>query len=239
MRFAWSAWLTSSYFAGLVLFAPLTLAIVALSAFFLIFSVVNPPKSSLMLWRQLGGETIDQTWVPLERMSPHLVRAVISSEDARFCLHGGIDWRELDLAMARSRRRGGDLSKIRGASTISMQVTKNLLLWPGRDFVRKGLELAITPLMEVIWSKRRVLEVYLNIAEWGPGVFGAEAAAQVHFGKSANALTAREASLLAAALPNPIEREAGRPGRVTRRHAQRIRRRMPSAKAYAGCVLGK
>lgn len=238
LGFAWDALKTSVYYAALVLVVPLGSAVTLVAAFFATFSVVDPPVSAMMVWRQLEGETIEQTWVPLDKISPHLVRAVISSEDARFCRHGGIDWRELDLAMAQSRRRGGDLAGIRGASTISMQVTKNLLLWPGRDFARKGLEFAITPLMETIWSKRRVLEVYLNIAEWGPGIFGAEAAARAHFGKSAARLSAHEASLLAAALPNPIEREAGRPGRVTRRYAQRIRRRMPAANAYAGCILG-
>ena len=222
------------YCGVVALLYPGLAAMALLSLVLLCLSFVDPPTSALMLRRQLEGDRISNTWVPLKDISPHLIRAVVSSEDARFCRHTGIDFAELDRALT----RGGetDLSDVRGASTISMQVTKNLFLWPGRSLVRKGLELLITPLMELFWTKRRILEVYLNIAEWGPGIFGAEAAARAHFSKSARRLTPREAALLAAALPNPLVRQAGNPGPKTWRHARRIQRRMPGARAYVDCI---
>lgn len=224
------------YYAFLALAIPAVAIFAVASVLLLTFKFVNPPMSSLMVWRVLQGEEVTQQWVPLNRISPNLIRAVVASEDARFCQHFGIDLQELEHAIARARRRN-DVTAVRGASTISMQVTKNLFLWPARSLFRKGIELAITPLMEVFWSKRRILEVYLNIAEWGPGIFGAEAAARYHFGKRARDLSVYQASLLAAALPNPIARKASAPGRTTKRYAASIRRRMPAARAYARCVL--
>ncbi|MEZ5842833.1 MAG: monofunctional biosynthetic peptidoglycan transglycosylase [Hyphomicrobiaceae bacterium] len=198
--------------------------------------VADPPGSALMAQRYLAGTGIEQQWVAIERISPHLVNAVVMSEDARFCAHGGIDFRELERAIDRAAERGE--RSVRGASTISMQVVKNMFLWNDRSLVRKGLEMAMTPMMEVVLPKRRILEIYLNIAEWGPGVFGAEAAARYHFDKSASRLTAREAALLAVTLPNPFERIAGEPGRGLRRLADTIQARMRSAGAYTQCVKG-
>jgi monofunctional glycosyltransferase len=196
----------------------------------LLFRQVDPPLSALMLGQKLGGQAIDQRWVALDSVSPHLVRAVILSEDSQFCSHYGVDITEMRALMLKAELTGDD-SALRGGSTISMQVVKNLYLWPGKHLVRKGLELAITLPMEVLWPKRRIMEVYLNIAEWGPGVFGAEAASQFHFSKPASRLTPREAALLAVALPNPFDRVAGNPGVGTQRLAERIESRMKAAGA--------
>jgi monofunctional biosynthetic peptidoglycan transglycosylase len=192
---------------------------------------VDPPTSTLMLAQRLGGTSIEQQWLPLARMSPHLVQAVILSEDGSFCRHRGVDWSAVEEAIESSWD-----GEARGGSTITMQVVKNLFLWPSRSYVRKAIEMALAYLVEAVWNKQRVLEIYLNVAEWGPGVFGAEAAARHHFGKSATRLTAQEAALLAVALPNPIERQAGDPGPGVRRLAQRLLTRMRSVRTTVGCV---
>lgn len=209
--------------------------VVLASVVLLFFRFVDPPMSALMMSQTLTGRTIDHRWVDLDQISPNLVRAVISSEDARFCSHYGVDFGELEAAIRKAGRSG--LGEVRGASTISMQVAKNLFLWPSKDLVRKGLELGITVIMEQLWPKRRILEVYLNIAEWGPGVFGAEAAARHHFRKPASRLTAQEAALLAASLPNPHRRVAGAAGPGTRRVAQIIEGRARAAGWRTACVL--
>jgi monofunctional biosynthetic peptidoglycan transglycosylase len=165
----------------------------------LLYRVVPPPITPLMLIRAIQGEGITTEWVPLRRISRHAVMAVISLEDSRFCAHSGIDWNEMSDAL--SDYFGG--RGLRGASTIGMQTAKNLFLWPGRDIVRKILEAPLTILLELTWDKSRILEVYLNIAEWGPGVYGIEAASRRYFHKAASRLTPREAGLLAAVLPNP------------------------------------
>jgi monofunctional glycosyltransferase len=211
-------------------------ATVVISALLLLFRFVDPPTSALMLTQRLAGVAVDQRWVPLRRVSPHIVRAVILSEDNKFCSHLGLDLGEMRAALSRADREGVDT--LRGASTISQQVSKNLWLWPGRSPVRKLIEIVITLPMEALWPKARIMEVYLNIAEWGPGVFGIEAASRHHFSKPANRLTQREAALLAAALPNPFERVAGNPGQGTRRLASAIEGRMSGAGAPRfACVL--
>jgi len=180
----------------------------------LLFSVVNPPTTHT-IWsesRRLGE--VDRMWVPLEEMSPVLARSVVAAEDARFCLHWGIDVRAIRAAIA----DGGH----RGASTISQQVVKNVFLWQGRSWGRKALETLLTPLVEAIWSKRRILEVYLNVAELDEGVFGAEAAARHYFGIGPDELSARQAALLAAVLPNPKARSASRPSKSLSRRAAQI-----------------
>jgi monofunctional biosynthetic peptidoglycan transglycosylase len=159
---------------------------------------------------------------------------VISSEDGHFCDHHGVDWGELKEAV----ESAGD-GMARGGSTISMQVVKNLFLWPSRSYVRKALEIPLAYAIEALWPKRRILEIYLNIAEWGPGIFGAEAAARYHFRKSALLLTPREAALLAVSLPNPFERQAGRPGPGTVRLADNLLLRMRAAQANASCVRAR
>jgi monofunctional biosynthetic peptidoglycan transglycosylase len=137
-----------------------------------------------------------------------------------------VDWAALYEAMQDSR----------GGSTITMQTAKNLFLWPSRSYIRKAIEIPVALAIDLAWPKRRILEVYLNIAEWGPGIFGAEAAAWYHFDKPASRLTPQEATLLAASLPNPIAREAGDPGRVTELLAARLRGRMANSDAYVGCL---
>jgi monofunctional biosynthetic peptidoglycan transglycosylase len=191
-----------------------------------VYRTVDPPRSTVMIGVALSGQSIDYEPVPLSSVSTYLLRAVVTSEDARFCRHGGVDWGALAEAIQDSR----------GGSTITMQVAKNLFLWPSRSYVRKAIEIPLALLIDFAWPKRRVLEVYLNIAEWGPGIFGAEAAAQYHFNKSASRLTQNEATLLAASLPNPIARDAGDPGRVTELLASRLRARMANSDAYVGCL---
>jgi monofunctional biosynthetic peptidoglycan transglycosylase len=189
-----------------------------------------PPASMLMAIRWAQGHAIDYRWVPLEHISPHLARAVLTAEDARFCEHRGIDWEALDRLMSEP---GGPS---RGGSTIAMQTAKNLFLWPSRSYVRKAAELPLAAWIDLVWPKPRVIEVYLNIAEWGPGIFGAEAAAQRHFGKPAADITPSEAALLAAALPNPHERNVAKPGPGLRRLAAHIARRVPATTSHLGCL---
>jgi monofunctional biosynthetic peptidoglycan transglycosylase len=169
--------------------------------------------------------------VPLDSISPALPVAVIASEDNRFCRHRGVDWGALREVVESADEDGPS----RGASTIPMQTAKNLFLWSGRSYVRKALELPIALWLDLVWSKRRMMENYLNIAEWGEGVFGAEAAARRYFGKAARDLTRREAALLATALPNPILRDPGRPSPRHRSLANRLLARM-EVSALSGCV---
>ena len=192
-----------------------------------------PPASMLMAIRWAQGHDIDYRWVPLERISPHLAHAVVTAEDAGFCEHRGIDWETLDKLMAELIEKPGGPS--RGGSTIAMQTAKNLYLWPARSYVRKAAELPLAAWLDLVWPKRRVIEVYLNIAEWGPGIFGAEAAALRHLGKPAAEITASEAALLAAALPNPHERNVARPGPGLRRLAARLARRVPATTPHLTC----
>lgn len=166
-----------------------------------------PPVSTLMLARWVTFRPVERIWTPLERISPHLIASVVASEDARFCRHNGIDWVALDEQLS------AEDGPSRGASTLTMQTAKNLFLFPQRSYVRKGLEIPLALAIDAAWPKRRVLEVYLNIAEWGPGLYGAEAAARHYFRKPAAQLTRREAALLATALPNPILRNPARPSR--------------------------
>jgi monofunctional glycosyltransferase len=170
---------------------------------------VDPPGSAFMLLDRLtSNHEIHHEWVPLERISPELALAVIAAEDQSFPHHHGFDLREIRAAVE-THRRGG---RLRGASTISQQLARNLYLWPHRSWVRKGLEFWFTVPLELFLSKQRLLEIYLNVAEFGSGIYGAEAAARHHFGKPASALTRAEASLLAAVLPAPGQLDASRPG---------------------------
>lgn len=172
----------------------------------LVLAVVQPPMTSVMVQQTIGRALTGtrplwpkHTPVARSAISGNLRRAVLASEDDRFYLHHGIDFVEMNNALER-RRRGG---KLRGASTLTQQVAKNLFLWNGRSFVRKGLEVYITLWLELLLSKERILDLYLNLAEWGPSIYGAEAAARAHFGKSAATLTRDEAARLAAILPSP------------------------------------
>jgi monofunctional glycosyltransferase len=199
-----------------------------------VYSVVPPPFSNIMLLRALSGNGIRQQWVPLEQISPSLPRAVITSEDARFCEHHGVDWVEFQGVV--DDVFDDDEGPIRGASTISMQLAKNLFLWDGRNPLRKAFEIPIAYWLDFVLSKRRLIEIYLNVVEWAPGVYGAEAASQLHFRKPAAKLSRREAALLAAVLPNPIKRKAGRPSRRVNVTASRIQARMNGMGAYLACI---
>jgi monofunctional biosynthetic peptidoglycan transglycosylase len=193
-----------------------------------------PPVSTLMLSRWLTLRPVERTAIDLEAMSPHLPLAVMASEDARFCLHGGVDWDALRDVVEGADEDGPS----RGASTIPMQNAKNLFLWPSRSYLRKGLELPIALYIDLIWPKRRMMENYLNIAEWGEGVFGAEAASRRYFGKPARSLIRREAALLAAALPSPFRRNPGKPTARHRAMADRIVGRMAATAPFSGCLDG-
>ncbi|MBT5415111.1 MAG: monofunctional biosynthetic peptidoglycan transglycosylase [Rhodospirillaceae bacterium] len=190
------------------------LAVVGLPAgFVLLYRVVPPPATPLMVIRTFEGEGWSRDWVALETLPPYVGGAVIAAEDNRFCSHWGFDFEAIRDALDEADGGG----RLRGASTLSMQTAKNLFLWPGRDWVRKGLEAYLTPFVEVLLPKRRIMEIYLNIAEWGPGVYGIEAAARHHFDKGAANLSRAEAARLAAILPAPHSRSpAGVSGQAER-----------------------
>ncbi len=196
----------------------------------LVQSVIHP-VSTLMIGRWLTGQPVDRRWVPLSAVSRRLVASVILSEDGQFCHEHGID-----ISALRDVIGDGGAPPSRGASTITMQVVKNLFLWPGRSYLRKALEIPLAVLLDTLWGKRRVLEAYLNVAEWGDGIYGIEAAAQRHFKVAAAALTARQAALLATALPNPILRSVTQPSRVHRQLAQRIVDMQGIASPHIACV---
>lgn len=189
------------------------------------YALVNP-VSTLMLWRWITGERVERVWTPISQMSPVLVRTVVASEDAGFCRHWGVDIGEIRAAIAKA---DDDLEDARGASTIPMQLAKNLFLWNSRSFIRKGLELPLALWLDLVLSKRRLLEIYLNIAEWGPdGEFGVEAGARRAFRIGADDVNAGQAALLAVMLPNPVRRDAGRPSPGVRRLASRLETRTVS-----------
>ncbi len=191
------------------------LAVVVLVALGIVgFSVINPPTTPYMFseGRRIGN--IEHQWVPMEEIAPVMARSVVAAEDANFCLHWGLDLTAIRAALADGANRGG--------STISQQVVKNVYLWQDRSWLRKTLEAFLTPLMEAVWTKRRVLEVYLNVAEFDTGVFGVEAAAQHYFGVSAAELDPTEAARLAAVLPDPKDRSASNPTNYIRRQSSRI-----------------
>lgn len=216
-----TAWL-GAY--GLVVLLPL--ALIA------IYRHVPPPATPLMLIRLVEGEGIAKDWMPLEAMGQNAPRAVIAAEDNLFCSHHGFDWKTL----SRLVEEADDDGPARGGSTISQQTAKNLFLWPGRSYVRKALEAYLTALLELSLDKRRILELYMNVAEWGPGIYGVEAAAQANFKKPAAELSTREAARLAAILPNPRALSAGEPGPWTARQARRIEGRIGQLGPLYDCV---
>lgn len=191
-----------------------------------IYRFVPPPLTPLMVIRLFEGNWIHKDWVSYEEISPNLARAVIASEDAGFCAHWGFDFAAIQKALRHNEKS----RRLRGGSTISNQTAKNTFLWPGDTtltrYARKAIEPYFTLLIETMWGKKRILEVYLNVVEWAPGVYGAEAAAQHHFGKPAAALSRREAALLAATLPNPLKYNAGKPGQFVSRRAAQIQAQM-------------
>ena len=194
-----------------------TLSIVFLAAVFVVifYAIINPPTTIYMMQEKARLGSLDYEWVPLENVAPVMARSAVAAEDANFCNHWGIDMKALRAAI----EAGGN----RGASTISQQVVKNVYLWHGRSWVRKAMEALMTPLVEAVWSKRRILEVYLNVAEFDEGIFGVEAAARHYFGIGPEKLTATQAARLAAILPSPKTRSASRPSKFVQRRAARIR----------------
>ncbi len=180
----------------------------------LLFSFLPPPINLYQLGEsaRLGG--IEKDWVPMEEIAPVMARSAVAAEDANFCLHWGFDMAAIREAVAEGSNRG--------ASTISQQMVKNVFLWHGRSWLRKAMEAALTPVVETVWSKRRILEVYLNVAEFGEGVFGVQAAAQHHFGVDARDLTPTQAARLAAVLPDPKGRSASNPSNFVRTRTRAI-----------------
>jgi monofunctional glycosyltransferase len=188
--------------------AVLVLGLVAL------FAVVRPPTTPYIIAEGMRLGQVKRNWVPADRIAPVMMRAVVAAEDANYCLHWGFDMGAIRTALD----EGGN----RGASTISQQTTKNVFLWQGRSWPRKALEALLTPVVELFWSKRRILEVYLNVAEFDEGVFGVEAAAQHYFGVSASELSATQAARLAAILPDPKGRSASEPSDFVRARGRSI-----------------
>lgn len=212
-------------FVAVVLLAPLVLL--------LAYRFLPVPGTPLMLMRLAEGEPLRYDWVSLGEIAPSLPRLVVAAEDNLFCRHWGFDadavQRELEKAL--------DGEESRGASTLSMQVAKNLFLWPGRSFVRKGLEAWLTPYVELVLPKRRIIEIYLNIAEWGPGIYGAEAAARAHFRVPAARLSEAQAAQMAAVLPHPRRWSASSPTPYIQNRAQLYRQRVGQlGDAYLGCL---
>ena len=200
-----------------------------------IYRFVPPPITILMIQRMVEGKGLDRRWVSLSKMSPALPRAVIAAEDARFCSHNGFDFQAMEKAWDNNQRRPG---RIRGGSTISQQTAKNVFLWPQRSYIRKGFEAWYTVLIEKLWGKRRIMEVYLNTIEWGPGVYGAESAARKNFGVGAADLSPAQAARLAAILPSPLKWKAAAPGPYVQKRSRRIGAASGtvSRDGLAGCI---
>ncbi|HEY1749629.1 MAG TPA: monofunctional biosynthetic peptidoglycan transglycosylase [Caulobacteraceae bacterium] len=201
----------------------------------LVYRVVPVPITILMIERLAEGHGLDHRWVPLSKMSPTLPDAAVAAEDANFCRHHGFDFSAIEKALRHDQRRP---TRIRGGSTISQQTAKNVFLWPDRSWVRKGYEAYFTVLIEAIWGKRRIMEVYLNTVEMGPGVYGVEAASQRYFHQSAASLNAAQAARLIAILPSPLKWQAADPGPYVRRRTGRIDAREGQVRRMGGaeCV---
>ncbi|HEX5378518.1 MAG TPA: monofunctional biosynthetic peptidoglycan transglycosylase [Phenylobacterium sp.] len=201
-----------------------------------VYRFVPPPITYLMVQRAFEGRGFARSWRPIREISPTLTRAVIAAEDAKFCEHHGFDFDAMEKALAHNEKSG----RIRGGSTISQQTAKNVFLWPDRSYVRKGLEAYFTLLIEGLWGKRRIMEVYLNSVEWGPGVYGADAAARKNFGVGADELSPSQAARLAAILPSPLKWKAARPGPYVKRRSGKIGAAAGTVRreGMASCVLG-
>jgi monofunctional biosynthetic peptidoglycan transglycosylase len=221
---------------GTLVAAVLVFGLIGPVAMVILYRYVPPPMTWLMVERLFEGHGFDRRWVPLSRISPRLVGAVIASEDSGFCEHHGFDFDAMKKAMASNE---ADPGRLRGGSTISQQTAKNIFLWPHRDYVRKGLEAYFTVLIETVWGKPRIMEVYLNSIEWGPGIYGAEAAAQANFHVSARDLSPAQAARLAVIVPKPLAWKADRPGRYVRRRSGTIAARagFVSRQGLADCVF--
>ncbi len=203
----------------------LTVAIVAVLvavAWALAYRWIDPPITVPMIRDALAGQHVERSWARLDQIAPAMPRAVIGAEDSTFCSHHGFDFGAIEHAA----EKNATSRKVIGGSTISQQTAKNAFLWPGRSYLRKGLEAYFTVLIEAMWGKPRIMEVYLNIAELGPGIYGVEAAAQHYFGVSAAHLSPSQASRIAAILPQPIKRDAADLHGAVKRHARAIEKRI-------------
>lgn len=210
----------------------LVLVCVPLALIFLYGSRSVHPVSTLMARDLVLQREYQREWVDFDRISPALVQSVLTSEDGKFCFHDGVDWDALDLVIDEALEG----ERTRGASTIAMQTVKNLFLWSSRSYVRKALEVPLAMVADAVWSKRRLMEIYLNIVEWGPGIYGVGAAAQHYYGVSADRLSRRRAAYLAVTLPNPYLRNPVKPSRGLTRLANINERRAKQSGAYIKCL---
>ena len=209
------------------------IAVMVLAALIVLYrSPSIHPVSTLMLRDLALGRDYQRTWVDFDDISPALVQSVLMSEDGQYCFHQGVDWDALDLVIDDALEG----ERTRGASTIAMQTVKNVYLWGSRSYVRKALEIPLAMIVDYAWSKQRTLEIYLNVAEWGPGIYGIEAASQHYFGVPAARLSRRRAAYLAVALPNPLRRNPAKPSRGMSRLAAVVERRARLSGAYIKCL---
>jgi monofunctional biosynthetic peptidoglycan transglycosylase len=215
---------------GLRIAATIVFALVFIPLILTPLYTVIRPASTVMLFNWLTLQPVDRRWVNLDDIAPIVPRTIVTAEDSRFCSHLGVDWSAVSDVLDLT---GGTP---RGASTITMQTVKNLYLWQGRSYLRKALEVPLAYYADIVLGKRRVLEIYLNVAEWGPGIFGVEAAARVYFNRSAASLNARQAGLLAAALPNPLVRNPARPDARLRQRGNMLAGRAARAAADTSCL---
>ena len=202
----------------------------------LVLRIVPPLFTELMVQRLIQGYGWNYQWRPLSQMSPALAEAAVASEDARFCSHHGFDFQAMEAAMRHNERRPN--GKVKGGSTISQQTAKNVFLWPGRSYVRKGIEAWYTVLIETLWGKRRIMEVYLNVVEFGPGIYGAQAASQHFFHEDASRLSPAQAAHLIAVLPKPLSWRVAAPGAYVAKRSRRIDGAIGTVRddGLAGCV---
>ncbi len=224
---AWIGRLTAIVLLGVVIIPPIWVTI---------YRWIPPPITVLMVERLIEGRGFDHRWRPLSRIAPAMIHAVVASEDAKFCEHHGFDIHAIDAAIRHNETRPG---KIRGGSTISQQTAKNVFLWPERSWLRKGAEAGFTVLIEAIWGKRRIMEVYLNTVELGSGIYGVEAASQRYFHEPASRLSPAQADRLAAILPSPLKWSAAHPGAYVRARTGKIGARSGTVarSGLAGCVF--
>ncbi len=211
--------------AGIILLALVLIPLILTP----LYRVIRP-ASTQMLFDWATFQPVDRRWVNLDDMAPILPRTVVTSEDGRFCVHRGVDWSAVSDVLDAPRRSP------RGASTVTMQTVKNLYLWQSRSYFRKFLEVPLAYYADAVLGKRRTLEIYLNVAEWGPGIYGAEAAAQRYFGRPAARLDARQSALLAAALPNPLVRNPGKPSTRLQHLARILAGRAARKSADTSCL---
>ena len=221
-------WLSNIIRAGLLVF-------LAVNLYAVVLRFIPVPTTILMLQRVMSGEEVRRDWTRLEDISPYMIEAVMGGEDSRFCEHDGIDWAAIEQAFEDNQEGG----RRRGGSTITQQTAKNVFFWNGGGYARKAGEAWFASLVDFAWGKHRVMEVYLNVAEWGDGLFGVQAAAQARFGKAANELSAQEAALLAAVLPSPNKWRLDPPTEFVQKRAGILRQRMKVIRNsnYAGCII--